>query len=55
MLFSKCRKGFLGSWWGKEIEIPVENTLKGGKYCHYNPNICYRFCFLWLIMEIILD
>ena len=37
------------------MEIPVDNTLKDGKYCHYNPNICYHFCFLWLKMEITLD
>jgi hypothetical protein len=36
-------------------EIPVENTLKDWKYCRYNPNICYHFWFLWLIMEFTLD
>jgi len=33
----------------------VRSTLRSWKYCHYNPNICYHFCSLWLIMENILD
>ena len=32
-----------------------EYFKKGWKYCHYNLNICYHSCFLWLKILIILD
>ena len=31
------------------------STLKGWKHSHYNLNICYHSCFLWLKILIILD